>query len=306
MNMFKRNRITQGLMAALMLTGSFALHAQQGFNQAPTWSQQPQQQGQAQGGQMPPQYPPGGMGGGMDQGSMGGMGNMGGNTGGMGGNMGGMGGNTGNMGGMGNTGGMGGQGNPAQAIVQMEMQDFGVPPQQQLQSTMHGPTPTSIPGGQVVTTDRLLAMYQQGMQNGGLLVFHVLGPGPTLPMAQNAVGASQPGNFQDQTQQQFGQYLQQVTQGNKGVPMVFYCQSTQCWMSYNAALRAINMGYTQVYWYRGGIEAWQAVQNMAMNMQQGGMQQGGMNMQHGGQMPPPTSGGYQNAGYPQQPNQGGW
>src|SRR5690606_3329983 len=63
MNMFKRNRITQGLMAALLLTGSFALHAQQGFDQAPTWSQQPQQQGQAQGGQMPPQYPPGGMGG---------------------------------------------------------------------------------------------------------------------------------------------------------------------------------------------------------------------------------------------------
>ena len=44
---------------------------------------------------------------------------------------------------------------------------------------------------------------------------------------------------------------------------------------------------------------------MAMNMQQGGTQQGGMNMQHGGQMQPPPS-GYQNAGYPQPPNQGGW
>jgi rhodanese-related sulfurtransferase len=28
-------------------------------------------------------------------------------------------------------------------------------------------------------------------------------------------------------------------------------------MSYNAALRAVNLGYTQVFWYRGGIEAWQ-------------------------------------------------
>ena len=35
-----------------------------------------------------------------------------------------------------------------------------------------------------------------------------------------------------------------------------YCQGTYCWMSYNAALRAINLGYTNVLWYRGGIEAW--------------------------------------------------
>ncbi|MCK9489988.1 MAG: rhodanese-like domain-containing protein [Xanthomonadales bacterium] len=192
-----------------------------------------------------------------------------------------------------------GPGNDAAAqFARMELQDYGVPPQRELQANTHGPTPTSIPGGQVITTDRLLAMYQQGMQSGGLLVFHVLGPGPTLPMAQNAVGAAQAGNFQDQTQQEFGQYLQQVSQGNKALPMVFYCQSTYCWMSYNAALRAINMGYTQVYWYRGGIEAWQAVQQMAMSQQQPGGQ-------------PPAS-GWQGAGYPSSPpqqpppQQGGW
>ena len=27
-------------------------------------------------------------------------------------------------------------------------------------------------------------------------------------------------------------------------------------MSYNASLRAIALGYTNVLWYRGGIEAW--------------------------------------------------
>lgn len=158
--------------------------------------------------------------------------------------------------------GSGAQAHPMQALLQAEMQDFGVAPQQQLQTQFHGPTPTSIPGGQVITTDRLLGLYQQGQQNG-LLVFHVLGQGPTLPNAQNAGPASQPGSFDDQTQQEFGQYLQQVTQGNKGRPMVFYCLNTQCWMSYNAALRAINMGFTQVYWYRGGIEAWQQAQQLA-------------------------------------------
>jgi len=47
-----------------------------------------------------------------------------------------------------------------------------------------------------------------------------------------------------------------VTGGKKQIPVLFYCQSPQCWMSYNAALRAIIMRYTQVLWYRGGIEGW--------------------------------------------------
>jgi PQQ-dependent catabolism-associated CXXCW motif protein len=153
------------------------------------------------------------------------------------------------------------------------MQDFGVPPSNQLQTTFHGPTPTSIPGGQVITTDRLMGLYQQSGQNG-LLVFHVLGPGPTLPNAQNAAPASQAGSFNDQTQQEFGNYLQQVTQGNKARPLVFYCLNTQCWMSYNAALRAIHMGFTQVYWYRGGIEAWQQAAQLAMGNAGGAPPQG--------------------------------
>jgi PQQ-dependent catabolism-associated CXXCW motif protein len=178
-----------------------------------------------------------------------------------------------------------------QALLDSERRDYGVAPQPQLQTNLHGPTPTSIPGGQVITTDRLLALYQQGAQSG-LIVFHVLGPGPMLPNAQNAAPASQPGSFDDQTQQQFGQYLQQVTQGNRARPLVFYCQSTQCWMSYNAALRAIRMGFTQVYWYRGGIEAWQQMQQLS-----GGAPapNGGG---YGGQMPnppmpnPPRGDGY--------------
>ena len=61
--------------------------------------------------------------------------------------------------------------------------------------------------------------------------------------------------------------LQQVTGGDKAKPMLFYCQNTQCWMSYNAALRAIAMGHTRVFWYRGGIEAWQQAESLAMSMQ---------------------------------------
>lgn len=41
-------------------------------------------------------------------------------------------------------------------------------------------------------------------------------------------------------------------------PVVFYCASRDLWLSVNAALRAKKLGYTQVGWYRGGMESWKA------------------------------------------------
>src|SRR5690606_7269363 len=112
-----------------------------------------------------------------------------------------------------------------------------------------------IPGGLVVTTEALNGLYTNNQ--GQFIVFDVLGGPQGLPGAQNARPAGAGGSFNDQTQRDFGNYLQSVTGGNKQVPLVFYCQNAHCWLSYNAALRAIKMGYTQVLWYRGGIEAWQ-------------------------------------------------
>jgi PQQ-dependent catabolism-associated CXXCW motif protein len=140
-------------------------------------------------------------------------------------------------------------------MMQMERQDFGVPPTNELHTgAMHGPTPNSIPGGQVITTKGLVALLN-GRQAPALLL-DILGGPEKIPGAQYAVPASQPGAFNDQTQQQFGQFLQQATGGNKEYPLVLYCLSPDCWMSYNASLRAINLGYTNVLWYRGGIQSW--------------------------------------------------
>ena len=79
--------------------------------------------------------------------------------------------------------------------------------------------------------------------------------------------------------------LAQQTQGRKGVALVFYCQSRECWMSYNAALRAIHAGYTNVLWYRGGIEAWKFA---------------GMPTQQGAAGSAPQAGGPAQAGSPTQ------
>jgi rhodanese-related sulfurtransferase len=163
-------------------------------------------------------------------------------------------------------------------LVQLERQDMGVQPSPQLRSGgMHGPTPASIPGGRLVTTPEVAQLL--GNPQSQALVFDVLGGPQMLPNAIPVVPAAQGGTFQDQTQQEFGNYLQQVTQGRKDRPMIFYCQSVQCWMSYNAALRALNLGYTSVLWYRGGIEAWQQAGLPLANP--GGQMQGGQQPQGG-------------------------
>ena len=41
-------------------------------------------------------------------------------------------------------------------------------------------------------------------------------------------------------------------------PVVFYCSGRNCWLSVNAALRAKKLGYSDVHWYRGGMESWVA------------------------------------------------
>jgi PQQ-dependent catabolism-associated CXXCW motif protein len=41
-------------------------------------------------------------------------------------------------------------------------------------------------------------------------------------------------------------------------PVVFYCQNRECWLAVNAALRAQKLGYTQISWYRGGMDSWRA------------------------------------------------
>ena len=175
-------------------------------------------------------------------------------------------------------------------MAQMERQDFGVQPTAQLHTgAFHGPTPSSIPGGQVITTKGVVEMVLS--QKMPYVLVDVLGGQGMLPGALPASFAAQAGSFNDQTQQQFVGMLQQRTGGRKDVPIILYCQSTQCWMSYNAALRAINAGYTNVLWYRGGIEAWQSVGLPMGGPQQqggyGGQQQGG----YGGQPQPYQPGG---------------
>lgn len=51
--------------------------------------------------------------------------------------------------------------------------------------------------------------------------------------------------------------LAKVVRG-KNSPVIFYCNGPKCGRSGKAAQKALDCGYTQIYWYRGGFEEWQA------------------------------------------------
>ena len=50
--------------------------------------------------------------------------------------------------------------------------------------------------------------------------------------------------------------LERLTKGKRDAPLVFFCLR-DCWMSWNAAKRAVEAGYTNVMWFRDGTDGWQ-------------------------------------------------
>lgn len=53
----------------------------------------------------------------------------------------------------------------------------------------------------------------------------------------------------------FTERLASLTSGDKSKPVVFFCLKN-CWQSWNAAKRALEMGYTNVMWFPDGVDAW--------------------------------------------------
>lgn len=136
-----------------------------------------------------------------------------------------------------------------------ESRDWGVPPTAQLRTVgYHSPTPLQIPGGKVVTTLELKDMMERQPRP---YLIDVLGGNVhrTIAGAFWMIGAGA-GDMSMDEEKRFAAAIANFAGGDKGRPMAFFCIDAECWLSYNAALRAIALGYTNVMWYRGGIAAW--------------------------------------------------
>jgi rhodanese-related sulfurtransferase len=82
--------------------------------------------------------------------------------------------------------------------------------------------------------------------------------GPVIPGALSFINsglAFEDDKLERPYAERFGQMLRAAAPDlNK--PVVFYCSHSESWLSVNAAMRARQLGYTQVIWYRGGFTAW--------------------------------------------------
>jgi PQQ-dependent catabolism-associated CXXCW motif protein len=144
----------------------------------------------------------------------------------------------------------------SQEFYAEENADFHIPPQTILQSNVGTPTPTTIPGGRTVTTMQVAAEMQTG--NRMLLIDALQSPhAQTIKGAISLPYSGASGSFNDQIEARLMSDLARVTQGHKDIPLVFFCVGARCWESYNAALRAHVAGYPNIFWFRGGLAAWE-------------------------------------------------
>lgn len=63
------------------------------------------------------------------------------------------------------------------------------------------------------------------------------------------------GELSEENEAYFRYYLEKITENSKVRPIVMYCRA-DCWMSWNAVKRARNWGYSNLYWYREGMNGW--------------------------------------------------
>ena len=137
-----------------------------------------------------------------------------------------------------------------------EAKDYGV-------SSMSSPkgapysqaTPLTIPGAKTIKTDELKDLLAQ--DHKPVLIDALAGA--AMIDGANGLGSSiGEQRMFGPDRAMFPKALETLTGGDKAKAIVFYCRSSQCWHSYNASLHAVTAGYTNVYWYRGGIDAWSA------------------------------------------------
>lgn len=129
------------------------------------------------------------------------------------------------------------------------------------------PVPATLKGATVVSTKEVEALV------GSVVLIDVL-PRPPKPagLKEGTVWRPRPrsnipgsvwlpntglGVLPISVEAYFRDNLARLTGGDVTRKLVFYCLA-DCWMSWNAAKRALAYGYAQVYWYPEGTDGWAA------------------------------------------------
>jgi PQQ-dependent catabolism-associated CXXCW motif protein len=138
------------------------------------------------------------------------------------------------------------------------------------QGPMHGATPRTLQGATVLDDAALQALLarQPLLIDVGPADKKPASLAPStiwLPVHRSIPGAVWlPGAGSGSADPDFAQAFRMRMAGLAVTdrPVVVFCHP-DCWGSWNAAKRLVGLGYAQVYWYPGGVEAWQAAHETA-------------------------------------------
>jgi PQQ-dependent catabolism-associated CXXCW motif protein len=128
------------------------------------------------------------------------------------------------------------------------------------------PTPATLAGARVIGAGEAEALWRQGV-----LFIDVMPQAPrpaglppgtlwrdppheSIPNAHWLVNTGF-GALAPETEAYFRSALERLTGGDRDKPVVFFCLR-HCWMSWNAAKRALALGYTRVIWFPDGTDGW--------------------------------------------------
>ena len=129
------------------------------------------------------------------------------------------------------------------------------------------PTPLTLAGARVLTTEQAHKLWQdhaaafvdvlpQVPYPAGLPAGTYWHPKPRYDIPGSLwLADAGYGELPDVMLGYVRQGLRQATGGDKRHPLVIYCRDS-CWHSWNAAKRAVSLGYTGVAWYREGTDGW--------------------------------------------------
>ncbi len=130
-----------------------------------------------------------------------------------------------------------------------------------------GPVPETLAGARVVDTAGAHALWQADET-----VFVDVLPRPPRPpnLPEGTIWRDRPrdsipgaiwlpnvgyAELAPGTEAYFRDRLLEATGGDLSRPVLFFCLD-ECWMSWNAAKRALELGWTDVTWYPEGTDGW--------------------------------------------------
>jgi PQQ-dependent catabolism-associated CXXCW motif protein len=130
------------------------------------------------------------------------------------------------------------------------------------------PVPATLSGARVLTTEEALAIWRSG---SGVFIDVLPRPPKPANLPAGTIWRDRPrpnipgsiwlpdtgyGALAPATEEYLRDGLGRASGGDRTKLLIFYCQA-DCWMSWNAAKRALTYGYANIAWYPDGTDGWQ-------------------------------------------------